>query len=490
MPALGVPLPWAVLIAAYYLLLVSAGGRLLLEPVPLGLVFNSMATNLLQGRLDVDPAAIGIEAFVRDGRTYAYFGIFPALLRLPLLPVLDLATIDVSRISVAVALTIGALASARAVTVALRALPPGPFHDAIRDRLVLVSLLSGPPILLAFQVAVYEEAIAWSWAMASLFIASALRALTTDRGFGTGTLAAMAVAAGVCLLTRPSTALGLYVTLALMMLWLMTRRDGDDGPPWRRFFRRLSEARIVVPTLIALLFVSAAAGVNWARWGNPFVVADMRAYVHFLEAFPERIARLETYGMFSLQRIPYGVAYYFVPVWMLRSGGEYPLKPRIVELFDSYELPAASLLISDALTLTLAIVGVGALLRGRTGSIPRPGAAALVAGLCISPALMLMAWYMAFRYRAEFAPVLTTLACFGATSWILRAGGWTTRKRGAVQGLVIALFIVQIVSAHVFGLTSGLLPRGIGLHHMTDGIGEVYWRCLILGCSPAGEGSE
>ena len=54
-----------------------------LAPVPFGLTFNSMAAHLLAGRFDVDPAAVGAEGFARDGRIYAYFGIFCALLRLP-----------------------------------------------------------------------------------------------------------------------------------------------------------------------------------------------------------------------------------------------------------------------------------------------------------------------------------------------------------------------------------------------------------------------
>ena len=480
--ARGVPRVLVPIVALYYVLLVSQGTLNLLAPVPLGLTFNSMAVNLLQGRFDVDPAAIGIEAFVRDGRTYAYFGILPALLRLPLLPFLDIAQLDVSRISIAIALTIGALASARAVATTLQALPASPFRNAVQDRLVLASVLSGPPILLALQVAIYEEAISWAWALASLFLASALRALTAARGVTTGALSAMAVTAGLCLLTRPSTAAGLQVSLGLIMLWLLVAPDGDATPAWRRALRRLPTARILVPALIILGFDAAAGYENCARWGNPLVVADMRAYAQFLEAFPERLARLDTYGMFSLHRLPYGIAYYFVPVWMLRSGGAYPLKPRILELFDSFELPAASLLLSDALTVVLAAAGVMAILRRHTPPVAAPGAAALVAGLSISPIMMLMAWYMAFRYRAEFAPVLTALACLGAASWITRAGEWSESRRRAVLNVVILLFIVQVIAAHLFAMTSALLPRGIGLHHFNDSVFDVYRLCFTTGC--------
>ncbi len=49
-----------------------------------GLVFNEMLVRLLHGRFDISPATIGDEAIVHGGRTYAYFGVFCALLRLPL----------------------------------------------------------------------------------------------------------------------------------------------------------------------------------------------------------------------------------------------------------------------------------------------------------------------------------------------------------------------------------------------------------------------
>src|SRR5690242_15449042 len=74
----------------------------------LGLTFNSMLLHLLHGEFNVDPNAIGLEGFIRDGKVYAYFGILPALLRLPLLPFLDLTTTDVTAPSCLLAASIAA----------------------------------------------------------------------------------------------------------------------------------------------------------------------------------------------------------------------------------------------------------------------------------------------------------------------------------------------------------------------------------------------
>src|SRR4051794_35768217 len=67
------------------------------------LTFNSMLLHLLRGSFDVDPRTIGTEGFVRGDRTYAYFGIFPALFRLPFLAWPDFETTDFTRLSCLVA---------------------------------------------------------------------------------------------------------------------------------------------------------------------------------------------------------------------------------------------------------------------------------------------------------------------------------------------------------------------------------------------------
>ncbi len=71
--------------SAYYAFLLSLGFPGFFAPSPRGLTFNSMLLHLLNGSFDVDPQTIGDEGILRNGLTYAYFGIAPALLRLPLL---------------------------------------------------------------------------------------------------------------------------------------------------------------------------------------------------------------------------------------------------------------------------------------------------------------------------------------------------------------------------------------------------------------------
>ena len=68
-------------IAVYYLFLLSNGTFELFAPEMFDRVFDNMLVHLLHGEFTVDWSVIDYEAFTRNGKTYSYFGIFPALLR-------------------------------------------------------------------------------------------------------------------------------------------------------------------------------------------------------------------------------------------------------------------------------------------------------------------------------------------------------------------------------------------------------------------------
>ena len=63
------------------------------------LLFNDMLAHLLRGEVTIDPAIIRGEAFIRNGQTIAYWGIFPAFLRLPLIPLGVLYELQIARLS-------------------------------------------------------------------------------------------------------------------------------------------------------------------------------------------------------------------------------------------------------------------------------------------------------------------------------------------------------------------------------------------------------
>jgi hypothetical protein len=276
-----------------------------------------------------------------------------------------------------------------------------------------------------------------------VFVALALHAMTMRR-FSTAILVAMAVMAGLCLLTRVTTGLGLYAALGLIMLRLCLGLEGEKGVGVRGMWRRMQQRRIWLPCLVLVALATMAAAVNMARWGNPLVFADMHDQLWLIAKYPDRLPRLARYGLFDIRRLGFGIGYYFLPVWGQWFNGWFPLQDRVADLFDALEMPASSFFLTDPLTMLLAGFALWGLLRGRfTGELDQFGGPLLL-GLAVPPLLMMMAWYMAFRYRAEFYPFLAAASCLAAASWAARLQADGCRNLFVVGRVIAYLALLQI----------------------------------------------
>lgn len=450
-----------------FVVMISGG---VFTPSHHGMIFNSMALHLLEGRFDIDPSAVGDEAFVRDGRTFAYFGVLPALLRMPLVPFVDLATTDVEGFYRLVAMGLGSAGAVWLVRLLLARMPAA--AQGLGVVLLLAVLFSGPVTMIGARSDVFNEVALWGWAIATWFLALLLPALDPSKDPSGRRLSGLAVLAGCAVLTRPTIGLGLLIALALLMLVLAWRQGG--GRPFAGLFHAACKARFIAPALIALTFLAAAGGVNHARWGNPLTFADVSLQVDMLAFYPDRRDRLETYGLFNIRRLGLGLIYYFVPIWAVTRDGRFIFHDDIKHLFDAFELPPSSFFLSDPLTMAIAAIGLVALLRHRVPGVSRGPALAVLAGLSVPPVLMLMAWYMAFRYRVEFMPLFLLLASFGA----LRIGHWmagaTEAARQRAMRALVALLILQIFAAHAFALLYRLSPWGPSWRLPPGGLAAYY----------------
>src|SRR5262249_53877869 len=132
--------------------------------------------------------------------------------------------------------------------------------------------------------------------------------------FGATLLAGLAALAGLCLLTRVSTALGLYVALGLLLPVVAWRglRSGEGALQ--------VVARMLPAAAILGFFIVIAGIVNYGRWGNPLAFTDPTHYLWWLAHDNERMLRYEHYGLFSIARLGYGLMYYFFPVWAVPTG--------------------------------------------------------------------------------------------------------------------------------------------------------------------------
>jgi hypothetical protein len=439
----------------YYAVLLSAGGGLF-GPVTHGLVFNDMLLHLLHGRFDVDPASIGDEGYLRNGAVYAYFGILPALFRLIFLPFSGFATTDFTRLGCLVAVAL--MTAFKLLTASTVARQVGIERAPSLLPLMLAAILLSGAQIEFLRPSIFQEVALWAAACAAAFVYLVVCGWLDEAGFTPRSMVAMAVAAGLCLMARVSTALGLY--LAFAGLWLIL------------VWRERALLRAYLPAVgVAAGFAAAAGAVNLARWDNPLIFMDLsRALI--LARFPERLARLHNYGEFDLARLPFGLNYYFAPLWVLRDGGGQLLWQALQQrLVDAAELPPASCFVSDPFWIGLAAVGLAAL--RRRGRLPqRECVLAVLPGLLVPGALMLIAISMAFRYRLEFYPFIE-LCAFAGFARLLRAPGRNTTvwmRAGVVVG---------VVTAHATWLTYMLSPFGPGQLVMSGSSIVAFYRAML-----------
>ena len=419
----------------------------LFRPALLGQAFNSMAEHLAAGRFDVDPDAIDFEAFIVDDRTVSYFGVFCALLRLPLLPFPGLAHLDITRLSCLAAVSMGAWFQVRAVLLVRGSVPAGPRRDWLTAALLVCILLGGQQIQF-LRPSIYQEVVNWAGALAMGFVTLALRGLLTDRGFDWRTLTGMATFAGLALLDRVSIGVGLYAALGGLLLL-----------QWRR------PVRAVVPGLLLLGFAAAVGVVNYGRWGNPLEFADFTVYSLSQDVAPDRLGRLSAYGAFNWRRIGITLSYYFLPIWgLVRPDGQLLFAEAQVAMIDAIELPAGSFFVSDPLLVGLAAAFFITPSSPTMTSGARWPARALLAGLAIPPALMLCAISMAHRYRMEFYPFLVLAALLGFHA-LCRPGA--PRFGRAARAAIVAAVVVSVVVSHGMAALYVVSPWGPAEQYIT-----------------------
>jgi hypothetical protein len=283
----------------------------------------------------------------------------------------------------------------------------------------LLALLFGGAQIEFLKPSVYQEACLWAGALGACFVFLAIRGVLAGR-FSVGSLCGMAVIAGLALLTRATIGVGLYVSIALLLLVNeKTAVSIAVGPIWKRaleFVHGLCFSRTaVLPTAVLLMFALVTGLVNYERWGNPFEFADYHRYFYYMHRYPDRLVRLEQYGVLNPTRIPFAVIYYFLPVWVLqRADGHQLFEEHETRLFDAVELPPSSFLLTDAMLLALLAFAVWALVRQPKQAINRTVVVAVTAGLSVSGLLIMSFGVLGFRYRIDFYPFMEFGAFVGA----------------------------------------------------------------------------
>lgn len=391
--------------------------------------YDAQAHALLSGRLDVPEDVALIEGFDVDGRTYLYFGIGPALLRLPVALVTEAADGRLTLLSQLVAVGVLGLAAARLLVRARSAV------GGVAERPWLVgvfaagSALGSPVLFLAGRGVVYHEAELWGAAAGVAGLELALRwwsAPSARRLVVAGAVAVFAMSSRPTSGSAPMIALGLF---SLLLLW---RRQ------WRPAAGALGAVAITAV---------AYAAVNVARFGQLLQVPwDAQRYSAFDGARQAALAANDG-TLFGLRFVPTTMWHYLSPLptsmdverlfpfvsWGGRAtvfGGA---------TFDTVDR-SSSLLLAAPVFVVLAVVGVvWVVRRDRSQGWRVIGLAAM-----LGTAGTFTIGFVAHRYLVDLVPPLVVLAAPGV--WVVAR--WCERRGvGVARALVAVAALVLVVGA-------------------------------------------
>lgn len=386
--------------------------------------YDSLASSLLHGKADVDPEAISFEGLKRDGRTFMYFGPFPALLRIVLNAASPAHSGLWGRISSLLAASLSAVVFGLLVVRTLK------INQSLTDqqRTVLASLLIlsfslGTPLLyLASCGRIFHEASLWGL-FGGLLALYGIVLLCTGSERPLLGRALFSVALAVALLSRITFAVPICLAAPVVFLW---RINSEPGGPARAALLRLA---VMLPATFGVGF---QLWYNHERFGSPFLFFDYQTF--YIK--PEEIG-----GEFNLARLQTTFKHYFGFFW--RYVSDTPPYVRMIssqikrpELFmRHWREQTISLTFASCAVMLFAALGFVALLR-RKGP---PLLAVYVVCLLAQALLILTYFFITQRYAADFLPLLAAGIAAASLSF--------SYKRALVATLgVLSIFSITATS--------------------------------------------
>ncbi len=420
--------------------------------------YDVQARRLFHGHLSVPLDRIGLEAFRHDDGYHLYFGMFPTLLRMPVLLVTDRFDGRLTQPSMLGAWVL-LLVALRGLVWRTRILVRGNASEVAVDRadrviaFVVPLLAAATPVLfLASVTAVYHEAILWGlasslWAFDRLLVVLAAPTRRAVWWFGAAATIAMTSRASVGL--APCAAAGIAAALSLSPNVRCLPRALRRGTT--RLGARLDigglDARIAVGLAIAALVpVAAHVAVNEARFGT--ALSPPYASQVWTELSADRRAALTANdgSLFNVRYVPSTVLAYLRPdgaeITRLFPYVWFDPPARVVGdvVFDTRDRTASLTALSPAFVALSAwgLVAVGRALRRRRAltRLAIPVATSTVAAFGV-----LTIGFIAQRYEGDLLVPGTLLALTGLHAVVDRVAtrGVSPRFRRAAVALVALL---------------------------------------------------
>jgi hypothetical protein len=322
-----------------------------------------------------------------------YFGPFPALLRIPLNFVYPAGRGVWSRVSGLCAGIIALSSFAALLGDALEASCLSPRSRRWFGSACVVGLAFGSPLLLLLgNLSIYNEAIIWgfAWSLAALYFMH--RARSTMDSKATWWLIGFSLCAGAALLSRVTFGLP-FLLIAPALLLRSPARD-----------RLQTMAAVALPLGAALIFYLLLSYARFGTWSGT-------SYEHYINPVHREFAN--NYGVFTLNRIPYGLIDYFnLRFPRFQANPPFLLAERPpVPNSGLYSLPVSETYLSivwcSSWLLVGSIIGVGYLSQPRRADFLKRWVAATLFVECL---IIVSHFSLAERYATELYPFL--IFCF------------------------------------------------------------------------------
>jgi len=412
-----------------------------LRGVPYDNFYDLQARAMFHGHLNIPNGYMGIEAFLHNGRQYTYFGIFPSILRMPMLlltnrldgkmtaPSMLLAWMATGLFSALLFWRLRIIIRGRAIMGRAEAAAFGVLTATIMGGSVLFYLAATPFI--------YSEDFAWSvpLTVGALFaLLGVLERPSWGRVLASGLLI-LAVS-----LNRTPAGYGCTIGALLISAWFAFGRD------------RATRRRWALPLLaVAIVPFLANCAVTYAKFGIPvgLPMAD-QVWAH-INAHRRHFLAANGGKAFSLQFLPSTLLAYFQP-FGLHVSSIFPFitpptaPARVVGgavLDQTY--PTASVPATMPLLFLLACWGTVTAFRPKGFGQIRLTRIILVTAAAGCAGVLLWG-YISERYMADFMPFLIVAGGIGLIDIWRRLDARPKQTRGMALGVISLLGIYCFVA--------------------------------------------
>jgi len=497
----------AISFAVFAIILTATSGHFdLLRSDPFGNFFDAQARALMHGRWNVPATELSFEGIRRGSNTYTYFGLWPSLLRMPVIAIFPSLYGRLTQLSMLFAFAVFLWALAELQWLIRTFVRPNRACGGFEAAAVIIAIAVGSSALfMASRPIVYNEAILWGIALSSLAYSRIMRLIRRQTAQA---LLIACLTSLLALLSRPSVGLGPVVALAIVAVaqllravpvtrrrnWL-THLDwlGADGPAPRRRSRWIAGwiASVAIPIVVY-------ASINFARFNSAFSI-PWNHYVEYGYNAQFRIALNQNNGsFFGTKFLPTTVLQYLRPdaislsplfPWLTFPAhrativGHVALIARTMSTSISASMPALSLLCILGIVTAIWPRLVGE----RNVAILR---APLVGGV-VGTLPVLGAAYIGNRYLGDFVPLLVVGSLAGLHTLLK----WLDRAREQLDAIhrMILTFVMAIIGLlAVFGLWANVslalvyqrLADPVTLQQRTEMVSLQYRVDALFGGSP------